>query len=210
MTVNAEFARKLFSGACEFVAGAAELAALPEFALPETAFVGRSNVGKSSLINALTNRTSLARVSHTPGRTRQINLFRLRDSLMLADLPGYGFARVSKAEAAQWNVLISGYLRERRNLRRVILLIDSRGSLMESDEQVIAFLDSAAVNYQFVLTKSDAVTPAELQSVMNAASQVTAKHPAALPTVIASSAKTGAGMDAFVTHLLAARVSNAH
>jgi GTP-binding protein len=194
MTANAEFARKLFSGACEFMAGAAELAALPEFALPETAFVGRSNVGKSSLINALTNRASLARVSHTPGRTRQINLFRLRDSLMLADLPGYGFARVSKTEAAQWNVLITSYLRQRRNLRRVILLIDSRRSLMESDEQVIAFLDSAAVSYQFVLTKSDAVTPTELQSVINAASQVTAKHPAALPAVIASSAKTGAGI----------------
>ncbi|MFL6689336.1 MAG: ribosome biogenesis GTP-binding protein YihA/YsxC [Alphaproteobacteria bacterium] len=194
MTADAEFARKLFSGACEFMAGAAELAALPEFALPEMAFVGRSNVGKSSLINALTNRTKLARVSHTPGRTRQINLFRLRDSLMLADLPGYGFARVSKAEAAQWNVLISGYLRERRKLRRVILLIDSRRGLMESDEQVIAFLDSAAVSYQFVLTKSDAVTPTELQSVLDAVSQIAAKHPAALPAVIPSSAKTGAGI----------------
>ncbi|MFL5237418.1 MAG: ribosome biogenesis GTP-binding protein YihA/YsxC [Rhizomicrobium sp.] len=194
MPANAEFARKLFSGACEFVAGAAELTALPEFALPEMAFVGRSNVGKSSLINALTNRTSLARVSHTPGRTRQINLFRLRDSLMLADLPGYGFARVSKAEAAQWNVLISGYLRERRNLRRVILLIDSRRSLMESDEQVIAFLDSSAVSYQFVLTKADAVSPTELKSVTNTVSEIAAKHPAALPAVIPSSAKTGAGI----------------
>jgi GTP-binding protein len=194
MPANAEFARKLFSGACEFVAGAAELTALPEFALPEMAFVGRSNVGKSSLINALTNRTSLARVSHTPGRTRQINLFRLRDSLMLADLPGYGFARVSKAEAAQWNVLISGYLRERRNLRRVILLIDSRRSLMESDEQVIAFLDSSAVSYQFVLTKADAVSPTELKSVTDTVSEIAAKHPAALPAVIPSSAKTGAGI----------------
>ena len=194
MPANAEFARKLFSGACEFVAGAAELTALPEFALPEMAFVGRSNVGKSSLINALTNRTSLARVSHTPGRTRQINLFRLRDSLMLADLPGYGFARVSKAEAAQWNVLISGYLRERRNLRRVILLIDSRRSLMESDEQVIAFLDSSAVSYQFVLTKADAVSPTELKSVTDTVLEIAAKHPAALPAVIPSSAKTGAGI----------------
>jgi GTP-binding protein len=194
MTVNAEFARKLFSGACEFVAGAADFAALPELALPEIAFVGRSNVGKSSLINALTNRRKLARVSHTPGRTRQINLFRLRDSLMLADLPGYGFARVSKAETAQWNALISGYLRQRRNLRQVILLIDSRRSVMESDEQVIAFLDSAAVSYQFVLTKADAVTTTELKSVTDTVSQIAAKHPAALPGVIATSAKTSAGI----------------
>ena len=115
---------------------------------------------------------------------------------MLADLPGYGFARVSKAEAAQWNVLISGYLRERRNLRRVILLIDSRRSLMKSDEQVIAFLDSSAVSYQFVLTKADAVSPTELKSVTDTVLEIAAKHPAALPAVIPSSAKTGAGISA--------------
>jgi GTP-binding protein len=191
-----EQARRLFSGDCVFVAGAASLDALPESPQPEIAFVGRSNVGKSSLINALLNRKNLARVSHTPGRTRQINLFRVRDALMLADLPGYGFARVSKAEAARWNDLITGYLRTRRNLRRVMLLIDSRRGVMDSDEQVMALLDEAAMAYQAVLTKSDALKPATGEQVRAAVADTLAAHAAALPDVLATSAETGAGIPA--------------
>jgi GTP-binding protein len=200
--VNAEeHARRLFSGTCDFVAGAAALEALPEYHLPEVAFVGRSNVGKSSLINALTNRKSLARVSHTPGRTRQINLFRLRDALMLADLPGYGFARVSKAEAAHWNALISAYLHTRKNLRRVMLLIDARRGLMDSDQQVMALLDKAAASYQLVLTKSDALKPAACDELRTGVSQSLAAHPAALADVLAASAETGAGIPELRTAL---------
>jgi GTP-binding protein len=191
-----EKARRLFSGECEFVAGAAMLDALPESHLPEVAFVGRSNVGKSSLINALLNRKNLARVSHTPGRTRQINLFRLRESLMLADLPGYGFARVSKAEAAHWNVLITTYLRTRKSLRRVVLLIDARRGVMESDSQVMTLLDDAAVTYQAVLTKSDALKATACEEVSAAVSRALANHPAARPDVTATSAETGAGLPA--------------
>ena len=191
-----EQARRLFSGDCEFIAGAASLEALPDSPLPEIAFVGRSNVGKSSLINALLNRKTLARVSRTPGRTRQINLFRLRDALMLADLPGYGFARVSKAEAARWNELITGYLRTRRNLRRVMLLIDARRGVMESDEQVMALLDEAAMAYQAVLTKSDALKPAAGEHVRAAVAETLGAHPAALPDVLATSTETGAGIPA--------------
>jgi GTP-binding protein len=191
-----EQARRLFSGDCEFVAGAASLDALPDSSLPEIAFVGRSNVGKSSLINALLNRKNLARVSHTPGRTRQINLFRLRDVLMLADLPGYGFARVSKAEAARWNELITGYLRTRRNLRRVMLLIDARRGVMDSDEQVMALLDTAAIAYQAMLTKSDALKPAAGEQVRAAVAKILGSHPAALPDLLATSAETGTGIPA--------------
>ena len=196
-----EEARRLFSGACEFVAGAATLDALPVSQLPEVAFVGRSNVGKSSLINALVNRKHLARVSHTPGRTRQINLFRLRDALMLGDLPGYGFARVSKAEAAHWSALITAYLHTRKNLRRVMLLIDARRGLMESDRQVMALLDKAAVPYQPVLTKSDALKAAAREEILAAVSRTTAAHPAALADVLATSAQTGAGIPELRTAL---------
>ncbi|HEX3945724.1 MAG TPA: ribosome biogenesis GTP-binding protein YihA/YsxC [Rhizomicrobium sp.] len=194
MSVDAAFARKLFSGPCEFIAGAAELDALPASQLPEVAFVGRSNVGKSSLINALTGRTSLARVSRTPGRTRQINLFRLGDTLVLADLPGYGFARVSKTEAAHWNALITGYLHIRRTLRRVILLLDARRGIMTSDEEAMRLLDGAAVSYQLVLTKTDALKATEIQSVMANVAEIVARHPAALAGIIATSARASLGI----------------
>ena len=192
----AENARRLFSGACEFVAGAANLEALPDSPLPEVAFAGRSNVGKSSLINALTNRTSLARVSHTPGRTRQINLFQIRDLLMLADLPGYGFARVSKTEAASWNALITAYLHTRKNLRRVVLLLDARRGIMDSDRAVMGLLDAAAVAYQLVITKSDALKPHALEQVCESVQTESAAHPAALSDVIATSSREGAGIEA--------------
>jgi len=196
-----ELARRLFGGECEFMAGATSLDALPPSHLPEVAFVGRSNVGKSSLINALTNRKSLARVSHTPGRTRQINLFRLRDSMMLADLPGYGFARVSKAEAARWNELITAYLLMRKNLRRVMLLVDARRGLMESDLQVMGLLDKAAVPYQPVLTKSDALKPAACDAVRAGVSRALTTHPAALADSLITSAETGAGIPVLRTAL---------
>jgi GTP-binding protein len=191
---NAERARKLFAGHCVFVAGATTFEALPESALPEIAFVGRSNVGKSSLINALLGRSALARVSRTPGRTRQINLFDLRDSLMLADLPGYGFARVSKAEASSWNDLIQAYLRTRKTLRRVVLLIDARRGAMTSDESVMDFLDEAAVAFVTVLTKADALTSAEIEAVRAAVMQRLETHPASLAGIIATSSRTGMGI----------------
>jgi GTP-binding protein len=198
---DAESARKLFAGPCEFVAGATSLDALPENDLPEVAFVGRSNAGKSSLINALVGRSNLARVSHTPGRTRQINLFRIRDALMLADLPGYGFARVSKAEARSWNDLIQSYLHVRKNLRRVILLLDSRRGVMASDEDVMQILDNAAVSFAAVLTKADALTQAEIKGVADAVADPLRLHPPALPDLIVTSARTGSGIPELRTSL---------
>jgi GTP-binding protein len=192
--VTPEFARKLFAGTCEFVAGATTLEALPPSELPEIAFVGRSNVGKSSLINALVNRSNLARVSRTPGRTRQINLFRLRKSLMVGDLPGYGFARVSKAETGEWNRLITAYLHTRNSLRRVLLLIDARRGVMDSDRQVMSLLDTAATAYQVLLTKADAVKTVELAATCEAVDIETRSHPAALPQVLATSAESGVGL----------------
>jgi GTP-binding protein len=189
-----QYARKLFAGNCEFIAGAASLDVLPETRLPEVAFVGRSNVGKSSLINALTGRTSLARVSNTPGRTRQINLFALADRLMLADLPGYGFAKVSKAEARSWNDLIIGYLGARRTLRRVMLLIDARRGIMNSDEDAMRLLDRAAVATQLILTKSDKLKAEELAAVSASVSDAGGRHPVMLAGVIATSAETGTGI----------------
>src|SRR5690348_2007558 len=145
-----EAARKLFAGPCDFVWGAATPQNFPPESLNEVAFVGRSNAGKSSLINALTNRKTLARVSHTPGRTREINFFKLGGGLMLVDLPGYGYAKASRAMAQQWQESIFAYLRGRASLRRVSLLIDARRGVGEQDEQVMKLLDDAAVSYGLV------------------------------------------------------------
>lgn len=198
---DAETARKLFAGPCAFVAGAASLDALPESDLPEVAFVGRSNVGKSSLINALTGHTGLARVSHTPGRTRQINLFQMRDALMLADLPGYGFARVSKAETRSWNDLIRAYLCTRKTLRRVVLLLDARRGVMASDRDVMQLLDEAAVAFNTVLTKADALKPAEIDRMRDAVAKSLEQHPPALPDAIVTSARNAAGIPQLRTAL---------
>jgi GTP-binding protein len=160
--------RRLFAQACAFVAGAARRDQLPRETLPEVAFAGRSNVGKSSLINALTGQRTLARTSRTPGRTRQINFFDLGGQLMLVDLPGYGFSRAPKGEVRAWTALVGDYLRGRPGLRRVCLLVDSRHGPKESDREVMRLLDSAAVGFQAVLTKCDKLAAAALDSTVAA------------------------------------------
>jgi len=188
-----EAARRLFAQECRFVAGAASLDRLPEAELPEVAFAGRSNVGKSSLINALTGRSALARASNTPGRTRQINFFRLADALMLVDLPGYGYARAPKREIAAWTGLVDSYLRGRAPLRRLMLLIDARHGIKESDRELMKMLDAAAVSYQGVLTKIDKAD--DLDSMKAEIAAELATHVAAHPTLLATSAVTGAGIE---------------
>jgi len=189
-----EKGRLLFAGPCDFVLGAALLEHIPESKLPEIAFAGRSNVGKSSLVNALTGRKTLARVSNTPGRTREINFFRLGEKLMMADLPGYGFARASKTDSERWGALVIDYLRGRPRLRRVVLLIDSRRGLLRNDDDVMGVLDSAAVSYQLILTKTDKLRPGELAEVTARVAEGARKHGAAHPELIATSAQTGEGI----------------
>ncbi|HET7084300.1 MAG TPA: ribosome biogenesis GTP-binding protein YihA/YsxC [Rhizomicrobium sp.] len=198
-----EAARKLFAGACDFVWGATSAENLPPESLSEVAFVGRSNAGKSSLVNALTGRKSLARVSQTPGATRQINFFNLGGRLMLVDLPGYGFAKRSKSEAESWQEMIFAYLRRRARLRRVLLLVDARRGVMDSDSQVMTLLDQAAVSYGLVLTKGDELKPAERAPALQAAAQEATKHTAALAEVQITSALDGAGIPELRTHLAA-------
>ena len=194
MEPDLEAGRLLFASACDFVAGAASVPSLPAPSLPEVAFVGRSNVGKSSLINALTGRKSLARVSRTPGRTQQINFFRLGGRLMLADLPGYGFARASKGKIAQWSDLALRYLKGRPTLRRVLVLVDSRHGLKDSDRALFELLDVAAVSYQVVLTKVDALKGDDAPARARAVGSELAGHVAAFPDVASTSAETGAGI----------------
>lgn len=194
-------ARKLFAGPCEFVWGTGDVDSLPPAALPEVAFVGRSNAGKSSLINALTNRRSLARVSHTPGRTREINFFKLGDALMLADLPGYGYARASKALAEEWRRLIFAYLRGRPNLRRAIVLIDARRGVLAMDRDVMALLDEVAVSFALVLTKIDKLSAADANAAIAAADDEARKHTAAFPEIAATSAHKGIGLDSVKAQL---------
>jgi len=191
-----EAARRLFAGACDFVAGAADVGAIPPDTLPEFAFVGRSNVGKSSLVNALTGRNALARVSQSPGRTRQINFFRLGEVCHLVDLPGYGYAKISKQMAAEWQHLIFSYLRGRASLRRVALLIDARRGVMDVDHEVMRLLDQAAVSYVVVLTKADKLTPAECEAAKRAVLAALSGHTAAYPEVLTTSAITGEGLEA--------------
>jgi GTP-binding protein len=200
---RAEAARKLFAGPCDFVWGTSKIDNLPPQGLVEAAFVGRSNVGKSSLINALTNRKTLARVSHTPGRTREINFFNLGGKLMLVDLPGYGYARASKTLAAEWQTLIFAYLRGRANLRRVILLIDARRGVMDIDRAVMKLLDEAAVSYALALTKMDEVKPTDREPMLAALEAESRKHTAAFPELAATSSRDGSGLDALKLQLVA-------
>jgi GTP-binding protein len=198
-----EAARKLFAGPCDFVWGATSAENLPPPQLNEVAFVGRSNAGKSSLVNALTGRKSLARVSQTPGATRQINFFNLAGRLMLVDLPGYGFAKRSRAEAEGWQEMIFSYLRGRSRLRRVALLIDARRGVVESDSQVMALLDRAAVSYGLVLTKADELKNADQPKALEEAAAQAAKHTAALAQVQLTSALRGTGIPELRAHLAA-------
>lgn len=189
-----ENGRRLFASDCEFVVGAATPESIPPSRMPEIAFAGRSNAGKSSLLNALVGRKALARVSQTPGRTRQINLFRLGSRLMLADLPGYGFAHASKAQQARWGELITGYLVGRSGLRRVVLLIDARRGIMPIDREAMTLLDGAAVSYQLVLTKCDTLNAPTLMRVIETAEAEAARHKAAHPELLATSAIEGDGI----------------
>jgi GTP-binding protein len=176
---------------------------MPPLGLPETAFAGRSNVGKSSLINALTGRKALARVSQTPGRTREINFFNLGGRLTLVDLPGYGYAKASKDLAAEWQDMIFAYLRGRPTLKRVILLIDARRGVMPVDHAVMELLDRAAVSYCPVLTKTDTLAPYEQEQVRADVQAATSKHVAAYPALFATSSLKTSGLDDLKVHLMA-------
>ena len=201
---DSEAARKLFAGPCDFVWGTQKTGdALPPGKLPEVAFVGRSNAGKSSLVNALTGRKTLARVSQTPGATRQINFFDLGGRLMLGDLPGYGFAKVSKTEAAAWTDMIFAYLRGRASLRRALVLVDARRGPMDTDRQVLELLNQAAVSTLIVLTKFDAVAAKDRAQALEAARAEAGRHTVVLADVIATSAQTGEGIPALRDHLFA-------
>ena len=202
-----EAARKLFAGPCEFIAGAASFESLPAFALPEIAFAGRSNVGKSSLVNALTGRRTLARTSSKPGHTRQINFFDLAGRLCLVDLPGYGFAQVARSMKEAWQDLASAYLRGRPTLMRVCLLIDARHGVKDADRETMKNLDSAAVSYQLVLTKADQLKAAALPRAIADAEAVARKHAAAHPTAIATSSQTGFGIAELRAELASAAIA---
>jgi GTP-binding protein len=188
--------KALCKGPCVFVKGVTRIADLPNEGKPEIAFAGRSNVGKSSLLNALVGQKALARVSVTPGRTRELNFFTLgKDAeLYLVDMPGYGYARASKAAVKGWTRLIAEYLKGRRELKRVFLLIDARHGIKPNDRETMKLLDEAAVSYQAVLTKADKPKASELQAVAAKVSEELAKHPAAYPKLIITSARTGGGI----------------
>src|SRR2546423_15591431 len=186
--------RRLFAAEWDFAAAAGTIERLPRMAGIEIAFAGRSNVGKSSLINALTTRKALARTSHTPGRTQELIFFAAASPLRLVDMPGYGYAEAAKAKVKAWTDLIHAYLSGRANLARVYVLIDARPGLKDADEAVLKTLDEAAVSYQIVLTKSDQVKPAELEARIAATAAALAKRPAAFPDIIATSARQASGM----------------
>lgn len=189
-----EAARVLFARPVAFLMGAVRIDGLPPADLPEVAFAGRSNVGKSSLINALVGHKHLARASNEPGRTREVNFFLLDGRLRLVDLPGYGFARASKVDTAKFQNLGRAYLRGRPNLKRVYLLIDARHGLKAVDAEALDALDQAAVSYQIVLTKADKLKPAEVARAAEAAAKAVARRPAAFPRVLATSSEAGTGL----------------
>ena len=198
-----EAARKLFAGPCDFIWGTSRIDNLPPQSLNEVAFVGRSNVGKSSLINALTGRKTLARVSQTPGRTREINFFNLGGKLMLVDLPGYGYAKASKELAMEWQTLIFAYLSGRATLSRALLLIDARRGLMASDRAVMELFDRAAVSYELVLTKADDLGPGAAESLAGEIAAEARTHTAALAEMAVTSAHSKAGIELLQSQLAA-------
>jgi len=191
-----EQGRKLFAGDWQFFWASPSIETLPPMAGIEVAFAGRSNVGKSSLINALTGRNNLARTSHTPGRTQELIFFEGPDRarLRLVDMPGYGYASAPKSKVASWTELIHKFLAGRVSLARVYVLIDARHGFKDADLDVLRTLDKSAVSYQVILTKADQVKPAELEAQITATTAALAKHPAAFPDVLATSSRSGAGM----------------
>lgn len=190
-----EAGRKLFAGPCAFLKGVVALDGLPPPDRIEVCFAGRSNVGKSSLINALTGRKALARASNTPGRTQEINFFTLGEAFYLVDLPGYGFAEAPKAVVAQWQALLRAYLSGRPSLRRAFLLVDARHGLLAADTEIIGLLQRSAVTFQVVLTKADKPSAAELRRVIASVGAALARSPAAYPAIAVTSSQTGLGLD---------------
>ena len=190
----AEAGRLLFAGPVEFLKGVTEMAGLPPADRPEVCFAGRSNVGKSSLINALTGRKALARASNTPGRTQEINYFTLGDTRYLVDLPGYGFAEAPKPVVARWQELMRSYLAGRVTLRRAFLLVDARHGPKPVDEEIMSLLDRSAVTFQVVLTKADKPNPRDLAAAVAATEASLARHPAAFPEFVVTSSETGRGI----------------
>jgi len=202
----AERARKLFAGPVAFLKSAPGLQFLPDADAPEVAFAGRSNVGKSSLLNALANRNGLARTSNTPGRTQELNFFDVGEPLQLrlVDMPGYGFAEAPKDMVRRWRHLVNDYLRGRGVLKRALVLVDSRHGLKEVDREVMRMLDDAAVSYHIVLTKGDKVKPSALGAVYEATMIEASKHPAAHPSIFTTSSETGSGIAELRTAILEA------
>ena len=207
-----ESARKLFEGPWDFVWASTRIDDLPPMVGQEIAFAGRSNVGKSSLINALTRRNALARTSHTPGRTQQLNFFRQvghDERLTIVDMPGYGYAAVGKEKVAAWTRLIHDYLRGRSNLMRVYVLIDARHGIKDVDGDVLETLDKAAVSYQVILTKGDALKKSEQEAMIEATAAKIKRRPAAFPEVLLTSSEKGLGIPelrAAIARVLAERV----
>lgn len=189
-----EQGRKLFAQECDFTWAAATVEQLPPETLPEIAFAGRSNVGKSSLVNALTGRKTLARTSNTPGRTQEVIFFELGGRLTLVDLPGYGYAKVSKTKQAMWTRTLFSYLRGRPTLQRVNLLIDGRHGIKDSDREAMDLLDKAALSYQIILTKADKPKKGELEEIIDRTKDELLKRPAAHPVVRLTSSETGLGI----------------
>jgi GTP-binding protein len=202
--MNSEFSsleldtgRRLFAGEWDFASAASSLESLPRMTAPEIAFAGRSNVGKSSLINALTGRKALARTSNTPGRTQELIFFDGPGQLVLVDMPGYGYAAAAKSKIAAWTTLIHDYLRGRATLARVYILVDARHGLKSADNAILDAMSKSAVSHQIVLTKSDQVSEAELSERTDTVKAAIRKRPAAFPDVIATSSHTGVGMAEF-------------
>lgn len=190
-----ENGRLLFARDVSFMLSAVSLETLPAARLPEICFAGRSNVGKSSLINAVTNRKGIARASNTPGRTRELNYFNVDERLYIVDLPGYGYAKASKSDIARWTKLTRQFLFGRASLRRVFLLIDSRHGLKKSDTELMSVLDETAVTYQIILTKTDKLKKGEMDKVLAKTQKAISKRPAAFPNIINTSSETKKGLD---------------